>query len=65
MNLFDIEADGWNRVNILMQFHLIEDCSLAGIVKSQHKNFSLHVGEGVKKLCNVSAHCVVYWFYLI
>ncbi len=56
VDLFYIESNGWDWVDILVEFHLVEDCGFSSVVETEHKNLGLHVRKGCEEFCDVAAH---------
>ena len=55
---FDVEANGGDRVDDLVELHLVEDGGLAGGVEAQHEEAHLFLapGEGVPHLSEYLSH---------
>lgn len=56
VDFFDIEANCGDWVNVLVEFHLVEDSGFSSVVKTEHKDFGLHVWERSEEFCDVAAH---------
>jgi hypothetical protein len=51
-------------VDILVEFHLVEDSGFSGIIETEHENLGLHVGKGCEEFCDVASHLFI-WLNLV
>ena len=51
-------------MDILVEFHLVEDSGFSSIIETEHENLGLHVGKGCEEFCDVASHLFI-WLILV
>ena len=51
-------------MDILVEFHLVEDGGFSGVIETEHENLGFHVGKGCEEFCDVASHLFLVDFSL-
>ncbi len=51
-------------MDILVEFHLVEDGGFSGVIETEHENLGLHVGKGCEEFSDVASHLFLVGFSL-